>query len=195
MAARLERVFYGRSTLEVTPELIGKFLVRRSGRSRLVGRIVEAEAYLAHPDRASHASRKNPKRAAIMFGPPGFVYVYLIYGMYHCLNLVTETDGVAGAILVRAIKPGKGVERMRRSRGRDMPDRNLTNGPGKLCRAMQIDLRHNGADGCGDRLWLEDRGYRPRRVARGPRIGVEYAGAWARKPWRFWEEGNAFVSR
>ncbi len=192
---RLPRSFFARPTLQVAPDLLGKCLVRRLGDARLVGRIVEVEAYLGHPDAASHASRKNPQRAKIMFGPPGHAYVYMIYGMYHCLNLVAEPDGVAGAVLVRGVEPLEGLDTMRGNRGKAMPDRNLTSGPGKLCQAFGIDMRLNGANLRGRTLWVEDRGHGPARICTGPRIGVDYAGEWARKPWRFWEEGNAFVSK
>ena len=197
---RLTRRFSDRPTLEVAPDLIGKCLVHRVRGELLVGRIVEAEAYLDHPDAASHASRKNPTRARIMFGRPGHVYVYMIYGMYYCLNLVTESDGTADAVLVRAVEPVEGIETMRRLRGREMPDRNLTSGPGKLCQAMGVDMALNGIDLCGrgsaaGDMWLEDCGYAPARIRRGPRVGVEYAGKWARKPWRFWEDAHPFVSK
>ena len=221
---RLDRTFFARPTLEVAPDLVGKLLVRRLGRDVLAGRIVEAEAYLGHPDAASHASRKNPTRARIMFGPPGHAYVYMVYGMYYCLNLVTEPDGAAGAVLVRAVEPVEGIDVMRRLRGKPMPDRNLTSGPGKLCQAFAVDMGLNGVDLCaagssrprdaarssrasGSRagrraagpprreLWVEDRGHAPERIRTGPRVGVDYAGAWARKPWRFWEDGNAYVSK
>jgi len=199
---RLDRSFFDRPTLEVARDVIGRFLVRGMGRDMLAGRIVEAEAYLGHPDRASHASRKDPNRARIMFGPPGFAYVYMVYGMYHCLNLVTESDGVPGAVLVRAVEPVEGVEVMRRMRTRtrvrpkrEMALTDLTSGPGRLCQAFGIDRSLNGVDLCGRELWLEDRDHGPVHVCNGPRVGVAYAGEWALKPWRFWEEGCRFVSR
>ena len=192
---KLSHSFYGQPTLEVAPELIGKFLFRRKGRSVLVGRIVETEAYLAHPDRASHASRRNPARAAVMFGPPGVAYVYMIYGMYHCLNVVTEADGVAGAVLIRAVAPVEGLAAMERNRGRPLDVNRLADGPGKLCQAFAIDRRLNGTSLCRESCWGEDQGYTPRRICTGPRVGVEYAGRWARKPWRFWEADCPFMSR
>jgi DNA-3-methyladenine glycosylase len=115
------------------------------------------------------------------------VYVYLIYGMHHCLNFVTEHDGTAGAVLVRAIEPLEGIEQMRLNRGDNIPDPNLTDGPGKLCQAMAIDLTHNRTDACGDAIWIEDRGHEIHSVHRTPRIGVDYAGEWAQKLWRFAE--------
>lgn len=165
--------------------MLGKVLVHRVEGVGLAGRIVEVEAYLGPEDLASHASRKTSKRARIMFGPPGMVYVYLIYGMHHCLNFVTENDGTAGAVLVRAVEPLDGIEQMRLNRGSGTADRSLADGPGKLCQAMAINLTHNRADACGDRIWLENRGHAVGRVERTPRIGVDYAGKWAQKPWRF----------
>jgi DNA-3-methyladenine glycosylase len=170
--------------------MLGKVLVHRVGRTELTGCITEVEAYLGPDDLASHAARKTSRRARIMFGPPGVVYVYLVYGMHHCLNLVTETEGTAGAVLIRAIEPLDGIAQMRHNRGKDLPDRKLTNGPGKLCRALGIDLTHNGIDACGDHLWLEDRGYHIEDIRQTPRIGVDYAGTWAEKPWRFTERSR-----
>ncbi|HVR61732.1 MAG TPA: DNA-3-methyladenine glycosylase, partial [Polyangia bacterium] len=137
----MPRDFYARPTATVARELLGKLLVRRraDGGAR-VARIVEVEAYLGVRDAASHARRGPTPRAAIMFGPPGFLYVYLIYGMHHCLNLVTEADGTAGAVLVRAAEPVTGFE------GGDgrAPGRGLLSGPGKVCAALEITLRDKG---------------------------------------------------
>lgn len=138
----------------------------------MAGRIVEVEAYVGPEDRASHASRGRTARTEVMFGPPGMAYVYLIYGMYHCLNVVTEGDGYPAAILVRAVQVGG----------------QLIDGPGRLCRWFQIDRSLNKLDLTqGTELWLEERGDRVSRpmVDTFPRIGVDYAGAWAAKPWRF----------
>jgi DNA-3-methyladenine glycosylase len=147
-----------------------------------VGRIVETEAYIGSSDLACHASRGRTARTEVMFGPPGHAYVYLIYGMYHCLNVVTGRAGFPAAVLVRAVEP---IARCQGS----------TDGPGKLTRALAIDRRHNGIDLYGRTLFLCARD-RPRgRLATSPRIGVDYAGEWAEKPWRFFETGNAFVSR
>jgi len=192
---KLAHPFFDRPTLDVAPDLLGKVVVRRLGNETLAGRIVETEAYLDHPDMASHASRKNPKRAQIMFGPPGFAYVYQVYGMYFCLNLVAEREGVAGAVLVRAAEPVEGIDAIKRLRKRPMPERNLTSGPSKLCQALGIDMAFNGVDLCGDELWVEDRGLPRGEVCTGPRVGVDYAGEWALKPWRFWEAGSPFVSK
>jgi len=185
MTKRLKRDFYDRPTLNVAPAMLGKVLVHRVGDVELAGRIVEVEAYLGPEDLASHAARKTSKRARIMFGTPGIVYIYLIYGMHHCLNFVTERDGTAGAVLVRAIEPIAGIEQMRLNRGPSIPDRSLADGPGKLCQAMAINLTHNRTDACGETIWLEDRGDRAGSITETPRIGVDYAGEWAEKLWRF----------
>jgi len=192
----LPRTFYARPTTTVARELLGKLLVRRhAGRAPLVARIVEVEAYLGERDAASHARRGPTPRAAIMFGPPGFVYVYLIYGMHHCMNLVTESDGVAGAVLIRAAAPivgfGDGGER-ERERGRRHP---LT-GPGKLCAALSITRALNGHDVTSAReLYVADDGARAPRRARSARIGVDYAGAWAARPLRFFDARSPYVCR
>jgi DNA-3-methyladenine glycosylase len=164
----------------VARDLCGQRLVRvdRSGRRR-VGRIVEVEAYQGPAgDRAAHSFRGMTKRTAAMFGPPGTAYVYLIYGLHHCVNLVARRGC---AVLIRALEPVENIA------GR-------TSGPGLLCRALDIDLRLNGADLSDGTLFVEAAD-RPRRVGRGPRIGVDYAGPWAAKPWRFFDRDSPFVSR
>jgi DNA-3-methyladenine glycosylase len=169
----LPRAYYRRDTLQVARDLLGKHLVRNSKKGLLSGRIVEVEAYVGPEDRASHASRGRTQRTEVMFGRAGIAYVYLIYGMYHCFNVVTEQEGYPAAILVRAVEAdGHG----------------LVDGPGRLCRHFGIDRTLNKWDlTLGDELWLEDRGERAplSQIIRAPRIGVDYAGAWAKKPWRF----------
>lgn len=168
----LPRDFFARPTLQVARALLGKYVVRELGSERISGRIIEVEAYVGPKDRASHASRGRTARTDVMFGPPGMAYVYLIYGMYYCLNVVTERDGYPAAILVRAVHAGG----------------DLIDGPGRLCRRFQIDRTLNRADLTqGEGLWFEDRGEPVSRsaVERFPRIGVDYAGVWAAKPWRF----------
>ena len=186
----LPRGFYGRPTVEVAHDLLGKLLVRHApdpaGEVR-VARLVEVEAYLGERDAASHARRGPTPRAAIMFGPPGFLYVYLIYGMHHCMNVVTETDGVAGAVLLRAAAPVAGFPPETR--------RPLT-GPGKLCAGLGITRAANGLDlTVGDGFYLaEDGAPSPRRAA-SARIGVAYAGVWAPRRLRFYVPGNPYVSK
>lgn len=159
-------------------------LVHADGDTLRTGRIVETEAYQGPEDLAAHSSRGRTRRTEVMFGPPGHAYVYFIYGFWYCLNLVTEAEGVPHAVLLRALEPVTGIE-------------DKTWGPGLLCRAMHIDKALNGTDLCGDVLWLEKpAGYsrRPARIARSARIGVDYAGEWARRPWRFYDRDSRHVS-
>ena len=200
--APLGRAFYERPTIAVAHDLLGKLLVRpRAGEPPQVARIVEVEAYLGVRDAASHARRGPTPRAAIMFGPPGFLYVYLIYGMHHCMNLVTETDGVAGAVLIRAAAPlvvfdedaGAG-DRARNGNGNGR--RGLLTGPGKLCAALSITRALNGHDLTRPReLFVADDGSPAPRRARSARIGVDYAGAWAARKLRFFDALSPYVCR
>jgi DNA-3-methyladenine glycosylase len=184
LVVRLALRFYNRPALTVARELLGKVIVHELGGNPREGRIVETEAYVGEHDRACHASKGRTKRTEVLFGPPGRAYVYFIYGMYHCFNVVTEPEGIAAAVLVRAVEPLAGI-----------PRGLATNGPGKLCRALEITLLQNREDLCGKRLYIEDAPRIPMSmVARGPRIGVDYAGAWARRQYRFWIRGNPFVS-
>src|ERR1700694_3443757 len=157
-------------------------LVHDDGDAVRAGRIVETEAYLGPRDLAAHSSRGRTARTEVMFGPPGHAYVYFIYGFWNCLNVVTGAAGVPHAVLVRALEPLEGIT-----------DR--TWGPGLLCRAMHIDRRLNGADLCGGRLWLErPRGAPAPRIARAKPLGVDYAGHWAQRPWRFYDRDSPYVS-
>ena len=177
--------FFARPTLEVARDLIGCVVATGHGATLTAGRIVETEAYLGEDDPASHAARGPTPRAAIMFGPPGVAYVYLIYGLHHCLNFVTERDGTAGAVLIRALVPVAGREVMagRRAAGGRLPRLSaLCDGPGRLCRALGIDRTWNGESAQGPRLRvLARRGAQP-GIMVTPRIGVRRA---ADRPWRF----------
>ena len=176
---KLQRSFYDRDTITVARELLGKHLVH----AERVGRIVEVEAYLGPHDLAAHSSRGLTERTKVMFGPPGHAYVYMIYGMYHCMNVVTEREGHASAVLLRAIEPVANV------RGR-------TQGPGLLCKAMGIDKRLNDRDLLSDDFYI---GVPPKAetftIVKRPRIGVDYAAHWAKRHLRFYIKGNPFVSR
>jgi DNA-3-methyladenine glycosylase len=197
MAGYLPESFFARPTLTVARDLLGQRLVRQVDGQRLSGIIVETEAYIGPNDTASHASKGRTPRTRVMFGPPGHTYVYLIYGMYHMLNIVTERDGFPAAVLIRALEPLEGVAHMQARRGK-AGGKNLTNGPGKLCRAMAIDLAlNNWSLGCGQDLWLEAGPPVPAEaVAAGPRIGIDYAAPADRSAaWRFWLRGNSFVSQ
>jgi DNA-3-methyladenine glycosylase len=179
----LPRSFYDRDTVEVAHALLGKHLVRRVAGVERVGRIVEVEAYLGPHDLAAHSARGLTPRTRVMFGPPGHAYVYLIYGMHWCMNVVTQAEGQASAVLLRALEPVKNLE------GR-------TQGPALLCKAMDIDKRFNGQDLTSAELHIVDpRDAEPVRIVRRPRIGVDYAGHWARRLLRFYIRGNAFVSK
>ena len=181
---KLPRAFYARPTLEVARDLVGMHLVRRdaAGRRR-IGRIVETEAYRgSFGDRAAHSFGGRTARNAVMFGPPGHAYVYFIYGLHFCFNVVTEPEGSACAVLVRALEPIEGISAK-------------TSGPALLCRALEIDRAQNGADLLGDELYLEEPAARkPVRLGRSARIGVEYAGIWARRLWRFYDRASPYVS-
>ena len=179
----LTRSFYDRPAETVARELLGKLLAHRVGGDLRVGRIVETEAYLGPHDLAAHSARGRTARTEVMFGPPGHAYVYLIYGIHHCVNVVTESEGNASAVLIRALEP---IQNLAGS----------TKGPGLLCRALGIDRSLNGHDLLSDDLFVAaaEQEQRFTIVAR-PRIGVDYAGEWAAEPLRFLIEGSAFVSR
>jgi DNA-3-methyladenine glycosylase len=184
----LPRSFYARNALAVAKALLGMHLLSRRPAGVAVGRIVETEAYQGPADLAAHsAGGRRTARTEVMYGLAGHAYVYFIYGMWNCLNVVTATAGKPHAVLLRALEPVSGF---------DAP----CWGPGLLCRALEIDRRHNGLDLCepksGDQtLWLEaPRHPRPLRVGTGTRIGVDYAGDWAQRPWRFYDRDSPYVS-
>lgn len=180
---KLPRSFYDRDTITVARELLGKQLVRIAGGVTRIGRIVEVEAYLGSHDLAAHSSRGLTPRTRVMFGPPGHAYVYLIYGMHHCMNIVTEREGHGAAILLRALEPIQNLE------GR-------TQGPGLLCRAMEITKLLNDHDLLSESFHVADpTGEQSPIIVKRPRIGVDYAGKWAKRHLRFYIQGNAFVSR
>jgi len=179
---KLTRHFYNRETVTVAKDLLGKWLVHRINGVEHIGKIVEVEAYLGPHDLAAHSARGRTARTEVMFGPPGHAYVYMIYGMYFCMNVVTEPDGHAAAVLLRALEPVQ--ELIQKTRG-----------PGLLCRAMGIDKHLNGYDLTSDDFFIASNQKKEafETVAR-PRIGVAYAGPWAAKPLRFYIKGNPFVS-
>jgi DNA-3-methyladenine glycosylase len=194
----LPRTFYDRDTIVVARELLGKHLVHVTPSGTLSGRIVETEAYLGPHDLAAHSSKGLTARTKIMFGPPGFAYVYLIYGMHHCMNVVTEPPGNGAAVLLRALEPVTSLT-------------SRSNGPGLLCRAMHIDRRLNGHDLLSADFFIMEPGNCPpgagsqrdeasvpptdHRIVKRPRIGVDYARHWAKRHLRFYIKGNQFVSR
>lgn len=188
--APLSRQFFARHTLRVARDLLGHFLVHETPQGRLVGRIVEVEAYRGPTDPASHAFRRTA-RSQIMWGRPGTAYVYFTYGNHFCMNVVTEAEGKAGAILLRAVEPVGGTEIMRKNRGVN-DDRLLTSGPGRLTQAFGVGRAQNGADLGHPPLYLA-RGRTTRIPVRtGPRIGIRVAVA---RPWRFYIPNHPCLSR
>jgi DNA-3-methyladenine glycosylase len=180
---KLSRGFYDRNTIVVAQELLGKYLVHVVGNVERVARIVEVEAYLGPHDLAAHSARGVSGRAKVMNGPPGHAYVYMIYGMYFCMNVVTEREGHASAVLLRALEPVDNVV------GR-------TQGPGLLCRAMDIDQRLNGHDLLSDDFFIAaDTKKETFSIVKRPRVGVDYAGHWAKRLLRFYIRDNPFVSK
>lgn len=179
----LPRSFYARDAEAVARDLLGKHLVHRVDGSPRIGRVVETEAYLGPHDLASHSSRGRTPRTETMFGPPGHAYVYLIYGVHHCLNAVTGPEGHAAAVLIRALEPVSDLA-------------SSTKGPGLLCRAMGIDRGLNGHDLLSRDLFFAEPPSRPEfEIVARPRVGVAYAGDWADRPLRFCVSGNPFLSR
>jgi DNA-3-methyladenine glycosylase len=191
---RLPRRFYARSVLTVARECIGKILVHETLDGVVAGRIVEAEAYRGPEDRAAHSwgGRRTPRTEA-MFGPPGHAYVFFVYGMHWHMNLVTGAEGQPHAVLLRSVEPVFGHELMALRRDMTHTRVELTNGPGKLCEAFTIDREHYGQDLCSGPLYLTDA---PAvRTACAPRIGVDYAGEWADRRWRFLDPESRYVSK
>ena len=203
----LARAFYARDPRRVARELLGKVLVRKHGRSPLTARIVEVEAYLGENDPASHSAAGNTARTSVLFGPPGYAYVYFIYGTHYCLNVSCEPDGQAGGVLFRALEPLSGVQEMAKGRGLEIHDPKnpgmeipikdlikLTSGPGRLSEAFSITrTRDNGSDltSPASSLWIGDDGYRTRKIKTTPRIGISKA---TDAPLRYLIDGNPFVS-
>jgi DNA-3-methyladenine glycosylase len=184
----LRRPFYGRPTIEVARDLLGKEL--RHGDTS--GLIVETEAYLGGDDLAAHSARGITDRTRVIFGPPGHAYVYFIYGMYECLNIVAEPDGVAGCVLIRALEPRGGLDVMRARRPKARKPEDLASGPGKLTLAMGITRALNGADVTRGELTVHDVGEYGFDIVTGPRVGITQCADW---PLRFSIAGNRFVSR
>ena len=189
--ARLPRNFYARPALQVAPDLLGMVLVRRSpSGARVAARIVETEVYRPD-DEASHSFRGPTARNATMFGPPGHLYVYFTYGMHHCANVVTGT-GEGSAVLLRSAEPLEGHSVMRRRRG-GRSELELCRGPAKLTQAFGLTRKQDGVDLTGDTIRIERGASVPRRaIARGPRVGISSG---RERPWRFWIEGDLYVSR
>lgn len=195
---KIPRSFYEQTdSLKIARKLLGKKLVVPDAEGKIIsGIIVETEAYLGEADKAAHAYKnRRTKRTEILYGEGGFVYVFLIYGIYNQLNFSIGEKDVPHCVLIRAVEPFEGIEIMRQRRGK-MPDKNLTSGPGKLCIAFNIDRTFYGEDLCGNKIWLEEGvEVAKNKIMKGKRIGIDYAEEYAKKPWRFWIKDNSFVSR
>ncbi len=190
----LPRAFYARPVLQVAKDCIGKLLVHHTQQGPAVGRIVETEAYRGPEDRAAHSfGGRRTARTEVMFGPPGFAYVFFVYGMHYQFNVVTTRVDAPHAVLVRAVEPLLGLQHMAERRNLPETSRELTNGPGKLCQAFAIGRPEYGADLCASSLFLAEG--QVTKSARSARIGVAYAEDWAQKPWRFFDPKSRYVSR
>ncbi|HEX3028498.1 MAG TPA: DNA-3-methyladenine glycosylase [Clostridia bacterium] len=192
----LQREFYERDTLLVAKELLGKKLVHETDEGKTVGRIVEVEAYIGPGDAAAHTYKGlRSIRTEVAFGPGGHAYVYMIYGMYYCFNIVTNKKDKPEVVLIRALEPIEGIELMMHRRGTEKI-KNLCSGPGKLCGAMHIGKKDNAADLCGDSLYLLDSArILESDILATPRINIDYAGEAINYPWRYVIKGNKYVSK
>lgn len=200
---KLSREFYDRDTLEVAKELLGKNLVTTENNIITSGKIVEVEAYMGLEDKAAHSyGGRRTKRVEVMYGKPGVAYVYFIYGLYYCMNVVAREEGIAQAVLIRAVEPLEGKEVMSKRRFNKNYDElkkreiiNLTSGPSKLCMALNIDKSMNGEDLLGDRIYIEEGNKEKFEIGESPRIGIDYAEEAKDYPWRFFISDNPYVSK
>ncbi len=199
---KLEREFYNRDSIVVAKELLGKVLVHEIDGQRITAKIIETEAYMGVEDKAAHSyGGRRTSRVEVMYGSPGFSYIFLIYGMYCCFNIVTNEKEIPQAVLIRAVEPLEGTEWMAQRRfGKPFNElaksqcRGLTNGPGKLCGALSLDRSHNGIDLCGNDIYVEESKSQNFSVVTTKRVGIDYAEEAKDYPWRFYIEGNEYVS-
>jgi DNA-3-methyladenine glycosylase len=189
------RAWFDRPSRELAFDLLGARLIHDSAAGRVGGRIVEVEAYRGPEDLAAHSARGRTRRNAVMFGPPGHLYVYLVYGLHHCVNVVAGPGEKPEAVLIRALAIDEGSALARERRGERVPPERLASGPGNVGRALGLDLAHNGLDLLEGPIRVEPRQGRPPKIRRGSRVGVAYAGAWATRPLRFWIADDRHVSR
>lgn len=193
---RLSLSFFARDTQVVARALLGKLLIRRWRNQQLIGRITEVESYAGENDLACHAARGRTSRTEIMYGEPGRAYIYLIYGMHYCFNIVTQEKNFPAAVLIRSLEPVANIAIMQRAR-QQKNIYNLTTGPGKITRALHITSQLHGENiTTSDRLWIADdnKNIMLSGIAAAPRIGVDYAGACASWPWRYYIKDSEFVS-
>jgi DNA-3-methyladenine glycosylase len=199
--SKLPRSFYERDTLTVAKELLGKYLIHTSPKGRTVGKIVEVEAYIGPKDKAAHSyNGRRTKRTEAMFGPGGHAYIYQVYGLYFCFNVVTQKKGMPEAVLIRALEPVEGLELMALRRGLFELDNKtimkLTNGPSKLCQAMGIDRSLYGEDLCKNKLFIAEGDSKQKfDIVATPRVNIDYAGEAKNYLWRFFIKDNKFVSK
>jgi len=194
---RLELSFYQRNSVLLAQKLLGKYLIRNIGGDRIMTKIVETEAYMGPEDKAAHSyNNRRTQRTEVMFGRPGKAYVYMIYGMYYCLNIVAGEEEIPEAVLIRGVEPIEGIEILKQNRkikGKQI--NNLTNGPGKLCEALAIDKSLNGSDLVfGNEIYILDSKEKP-DIVKSKRINIDYAEEYVNKLWRFYIRDNIFVSR
>jgi DNA-3-methyladenine glycosylase len=193
----LQESFYKQDTINVAKELLGKILIHEISEGTITGRIVETEAYRGPEDCASHSSGgRRTARNDAMYGPKGYAYVYFIYGLYYCFNITAgKVPGKPETVLIRALEPVEGEKIMLKRRGQQVKITNLTNGPSKLCMAMDISKAQNKTDLTVPPFYIEDASLVPKDdIVETTRIGVDYSGEWKNKPWRFYIKDNKFVS-
>jgi len=199
--SKLKLKFYQQNTFDLAKDLLGKIIIRKYNQHILKVKITETEAYYGFKDQASHASKGKTPRTELMFGQPGRAYIYLIYGMYYCLNIVTENQDLPAAVLIRAAEPINGIKQMIKNRKykkqKQFNLKNLTNGPGKLCQALKIDKTLNGEKlYSSNKLFLfDDKKNIPLQIKKAKRIGIDYAGKYRDKLWRFYLKDNPFISK
>lgn len=199
---KLPRNFYSKDTISIAKNLLGKILVHDINGKQLSGRIVETEAYKGITDKAAHSyMNRRTKRTEVMYGPCGFSYVFMIYGMYYCFNVVTEAEGIPEAVLIRALEPVCCIDEMSFNRYNKKFEhlnktqiKNLTNGPGKLCKALLINKEQNKKDLCNSNLYIAEDDFRDFKIKSTKRIGIDYAEDAADYPWRFYIENNSYIS-
>ncbi len=198
----LNREFYNRDALIVAKELLGKVLVHELYGQKISAKIVETEAYMGIDDKAAHSyGGRRTQRVKVMYGGPGFSYIFFIYGIHYCFNIVTREEGNPQAVLIRAVEPIKGLDIIAENRfGKIYSQlskskiKNLTNGPGKLCKALAIDRNLNGEDLCGKKLYVEEGESDKFSIVSAKRVGIDYAEEAKDYPWRFYIEDNIYVS-
>jgi DNA-3-methyladenine glycosylase len=194
-AAAPMRAWFDRPSVAVARDLLGARLLHAAPEGMVGGRIVEVEAYAGPEDLAAHSARGRTSRNAVMFGPPGHLYVYLIYGLHHCMNVVTGPGDKPEAVLIRALEIDEGIELARARRGPRPPDARLAAGPGNVGRALGVDRTLNGADLASGPITIVPRSGPIPPIRSGPRIGIDYAGPWAERPMRFWIADDPHLSR